>query len=352
MTSAEPRFLGPLHAVGAALLFGLSVPAAKTIVGELNPVLLAGLLYLGSGMGLGLLRLLWRNTSGGESLPSRRDIPWLLSASLFGGALAPALLMLGLSGASGAEASLLLNFEGVFTALLAWLVFRENVDLRIGVGMIMIVLVGVTLSWNAPGGSTINSNQILIILACFAWAVDNNLTRKVSHNDPVVIAAIKGLFAGGGNLLLALLLGAEVPSRVILFKAGVIGFLGYGISLALYILALRHIGAARTGAYFSLAPFFGASIALVIWPETIHWSFLFATGFMALGVWLHLTEKHEHLHVHEPMRHTHRHVHDEHHQHEHGPDDPPGEPHVHEHEHPRMEHSHPHYPDIHHQHEH
>lgn len=188
--------------------------------------------------------------------------------------------------------------------------------------------------------------------ACLCWGIDNNFTQKVSASDPVQSAALKGLIAGVVNLGIGLGVTRTLPPLPVLGGALALGFVSYGSSLVLFILALRGLGTARTGAYFSFAPFIGALLGIVLWREPVTAMLLAAGGLMALGLWLHFTKEHEHEHAHEPLTHSHRHVHDEHHQHEHGPDDPPGEPHVHWHEHPRLVHLHPHYPDIHHRHTH
>jgi drug/metabolite transporter (DMT)-like permease len=260
--------------------------------------------------------------------------------------------MFGLTMTPAASASLLLNMEGVLTALLAWFVFRENFDSRIALGMVSIVAGAVVLSWRGEVTVTNILGPLGVIGACLAWATDNNLTRKVALSDPVRIAMLKGLTAGTINLVLALLIGASMPSLVPLASAALLGFIGYGLSLVVFVLALREIGTARTGAYYSTAPFIGAVIAFIVLREPITPVLLISGGLMGFGVWLHLTERHEHEHEHEPVIHVHPHVHDEHHQHEHGPSDPPREPHTHRHAHVRLRHKHPHFPDTHHQHSH
>ncbi len=348
------KSIGILYAVAAAALFGASTPLSKVLVGQVLPVLLAGLLYLGSGIGLGLVRLARGRSSqdAGEASIPRAQWSWLAGAVLFGGALGPVLLMLGLASTSASASSLLLNLEGVFTALLAWFVFRENFDRRIALGMVAIVLGGLALSWQPGAGLSFSPGALLVIAACVCWGVDNNLTQKVSSSDPFQIAAIKGLVAGSVNLAIALALGASLPPLQVLAGALVVGFFGYGLSLACFVLALRHLGTARTGAYFSLAPFVGALASLLILREGVASTFWLATGLMGVGVWLHLTEKHEHQHGHEPLEHSHRHVHDEHHGHEHPPGVDPRESHTHAHIHEPMAHEHPHFPDIHHRHGH
>ncbi len=346
---------GILYAITAAILFGASTPFSKLLLGEVDPWLLAGLLYLGSGCGLTLWLLVGSRLSGKDKKEASLkggDVPWLAGAVCFGGVLGPLLLMLGLATTPAASASLLLNLEGVFTALLAWFVFKENFDRRIALGMAAITAGGALLSWDRDTAAGVPWGALGIAAACLAWAVDNNLTRKVSGGNPIQIAAVKGLVAGSVNLTLAFLVGSRPPGFPVVLAASAVGLLGYGVSLTCFVLALRHLGTARSGAYFSLAPFVGAVLSIGIFREGVSVYFGVAAALMGLGVWLHLTERHEHEHEHEELYHDHRHVHDAHHQHDHGPDDPPGEPHSHPHRHAPMRHSHPHYPDLHHRHSH
>ncbi len=341
---------GPLYGLLAAVLFGASTPFAKMLLAHCGPVLLAGLLYLGSGLGLGAWYLLAGQRERQASLV-RRDLPWLGAAILCGGVVAPVLLMVGLRAMDASAGSLLLNLEGVFTALLAWFLFRENFDRRIFLGMAAILGGAVLLAW--PTAQMHWSLAALPIAgACLAWALDNNLTRRVSGSDPVQIAGLKGLTAGVVNITIALSLGERWPSMGVVGSALLLGLLSYGVSLTCFVLALRFLGTARTGAYFSTAPFVGAALSLVFFREAPTAMFWIAGSLMALGVWLHLSENHEHTHTHEPLEHDHEHIHDEHHQHTHTSADPPGEPHSHTHVHARLTHRHPHYPDLHHQHEH
>ena len=344
---------GAPMALASAALFGASTPFAKLLLGTVDPWLLAGLLYLGSGIGLGLVQLARRPLGiGAAEAPLRRsDMPWLALVVLTGGVIGPVLLMFGLARTSAANAALLLNLEGLATMAIAWVVFRENVDRRILLGALAILAGAVLLSWRG-GPAGIGWGALLIAGACVAWGIDNNLTRKLSGADPVQIAMLKGVAAGTVNLGLALAQEAVPPAPATLLGAGLIGFLGYGVSLTLFVLALRHLGTARTGAYFSTAPFIGGAVAVVLFGEPVTARLLGAALLMAIGIALHLLERHEHEHVHGEMAHEHAHTHDEHHQHAHAPDDPPGEPHVHVHRHTRPAHRHPHYPDLHHRHEH
>ena len=322
------RWKGVACAIGAALLFGVSTPLAKSLLPQVAPMLMAGLLYLGSGVGLALYSLVRarsKSTGHKEAALTRIDAPWLAGAIAAGGVVAPVLLMWGLATSPASSASLLLNLEGVLTALLAWFVFKENFDRRIALGMALIAAGGVCVSWIGRPEADVPWSALAIIGSCLAWAIDNNLTRKVSAGDPVQIAMVKGLVAGSVNTALAFALGAQLPAVSTLMMTGVVGFFGYGVSLTLFVLALRHIGTARTGAYFSTAPFVGATISILFLGDNLTIGFGVAAILMALGVWLHLTERHEHQHRHEPMEHEHLHTHDEHHQHAHGPNDPPGE---------------------------
>jgi drug/metabolite transporter (DMT)-like permease len=347
---------GVLYALLAAALFGASTPFAKSLVGQVEPVMLAGLLYLGSGLGLFVYYVLragvQRARQDDNAGLAAADLPWLGGAIAAGGIAGPVLLMVGLTMTPASSASLLLNMEGVFTSMLAWFVFKENFDRRIFIGMLLIVGAGVLLSWEQVPSIGVPWGALAIVGACLCWGVDNNLTRKVSASDAVQIAGIKGLVAGAVNLGIAFSLGAHLPSVSTVVTAGVVGLCGYGLSLVMFVLALRHLGTARTGAYFSAAPFVGAVLSLLMLGEQPAFVFWIAAALMGIGIWLHLTETHEHDHLHEEMDHTHSHSHDAHHQHAHDFDWDGTEPHVHPHEHAPIRHAHKHYPDIHHRHEH
>ena len=343
---------GVLAALAAAVLFGASTPFAKALLGQLSPILLAGLLYLGSGVGLWALRIA---RDRGLALPVLTRSEWvsLIGAIAAGGVLGPALLMFGLSRASAADTSLLLNLEAAFTALIAWLVFRENAGGRVVLGMTLIIAGCLVLSWPSARTEPMSvAGTLAVSGACLCWGLDNNLTRGVSAADPVFVAASKGLVAGLTNVTLALALGARAPSLWLSTAAAGVGLLGYGLSLVLFVLALRALGSARTGAYFATAPFVGAAIAICVLHEPLSWAFFAGAALMAVGVWLHLTEHHGHEHVHEALTHSHPHRHDLHHQHVHAFAWDGREPHTHEHQHEPMRHSHRHYPDLHHRHGH
>jgi drug/metabolite transporter (DMT)-like permease len=339
---------GVAAALGAAALFGAGTPLAKLLLADVGPWMLAALLYLGSGIGL----TLWRVARRAPPVRlAQGDARWLAGAVLAGGVAGPVLLMFGLSRMPASGASLLLNAEGVFTALLAWFVFRENFDCRIAVGMVSIVAGAVLLSW--PGEARFGAAwpALAVLAACMAWAIDNNLTRKVALLDATWIAAVKGVAAGTVNLLLALAVGSALPAAPALAGGLMLGFVAYGVSLVLFVLGLRHLGTARTGAYFSVGPFFGALLAVSVLGEPVTAPLMAAGALMALGVWLHLSERHVHEHTHEAIEHEHEHEHDLHHAHPH----PAGQAalrHVHRHQHEPLSHAHPHFPDEHHRHSH
>lgn len=342
------------YALLAAALFGASPPFAKQLVGQTSPLLLAGLLYAGSALGLSLWLLIqrWRKDTGSDPGLKRSDLPWLIGAIISGGVAGPGLLMFGLATTTAADASLLLNLESVLTAVIAWVVFRENVDRRVFAGMFAIVLGSVLLSWSPGVGLGLSWGSLAIAAACLCWAIDNNLTRVISGGSPVQIAALKGGVAGTVNITFALALGAHWPAPSALVGAATIGLFGYGLSLVLFVLALRHLGTARTSAYFSTAPFVGVSLSLLWLQETPDAAFWVAAMLMALGVWLHVSEHHEHEHQHDALEHEHSHTHDAHHQHAHDDGWDGQEPHSHWHCHEPLRHSHPHYPDLHHRHSH
>ena len=338
-------------ALASAIFFGAVTPFSKYLLGGIDPWMLAGILYLAAGIGLLAVHLFNRSTAQKSSEVSlnSQDMPWLLTVIGIGGVVAPLLLVFGLSQTSASQASLLLNLEGLATMAIAWLAFKENVDRRLLLGAIVIISGALLLTWD---GSDFRFDQgsLLIACACIAWGIDNNLTRKISASDPVQIAMIKGLVAGSINLAIAFSLGAKLPTLEIASKAGVLGVFGIGISLVLFISALRHLGTARTGAYFSLAPFIGALLALAILHEALTWQLLLAGILMMFGLWLHLSERHDHEHIHDEVQHNHKHNHDEHHNHDHEGD--LSGPHAHTHYHAPLRHKHPHYPDLHHHHVH
>ena len=349
----KPLLRGPLLGLASAALFGAATPVAKLLLASIDAWMLAGLLYLSAGAGLITAWLLLRGLGLSASEPplTRANLPVLAGVIVAGGVAGPVLLFAGLTRMPAAEAALLLNLEGLATMVIAWAVFRESVDRRLLAGAGAILAGAVLLSWQSQGVA-LGLGALAVAGACLAWGIDNNLTRKLSGGDPVTIAAVKGIAAGGVNLAIAFAIGGELPAPGLLGLAALTGVFGYGVSLVLFILALRHLGAARTGAYFSTAPFIAALLAVAFLGEPLSPVLLIAGGLMALGVWLHVSESHAHEHVHTAEAHDHLHTHDAHHDHRHHAHDPPGVPHAHPHQHTPLRHSHPHYPDLHHRHPH
>ncbi|MFO1316034.1 MAG: EamA family transporter [Burkholderiales bacterium] len=345
---------GILFGLLSAVLFGASVPLAKALVGATPPIWLAALLYLGAGGGLLVVLAVRRRGRDRRSIawPNRADWRWVAAAIAAGGVAGPVALMYGLALTSGAAASLLLNLEAVVTALAAWFLFGENFDRRVALGMLAIVA-GAAVLAASPGAVPAGiAGPALIALACLCWALDNNLTRKASASDAVLLAALKGLVAGCANTVIALALGFAAPPWEVVAGAAAVGFLGYGVSLVLFIVALRELGTARAGAYFAVAPFFGAALAVAMGQDSVTLALGIAAVLMGAGVWLHVAERHDHEHQHAPLEHTHAHRHDEHHRHAHAVAWDGREPHVHSHVHASLRHTHPHYPDVHHRHGH
>jgi len=346
-----------IQALLAAVLFGASAPGAKLLLDMIEPIPLAGFLYLGSGVGLLLFRGIRRLGSQSvkvEARISKADVPWLAGAVLSGGVAAPIVLMFSLQTTPAATASLLLNFEGVATALIAALVFKEAIGGRIWWAVACITTASLLLSLNLSGQWGISLGALGVLGTCALWGLDNNLTRTISAKDPLSIVIIKGLGAGGFSLILALILQTSFPKPLAVLGAMLLGSLSYGVSIALFILAMRDLGAARTSAFFGTAPFVGALISFLLFRKFPSTPFLISLPIMILGAVLLLGEEHAHKHLHAVSEHDHRHRHDDgHHTHDHAEEEiPDSGVHSHPHIHEAIEHTHPHKPDIHHRHNH
>jgi len=334
----------------AAALFGVSAPISKRLLGDVSPQVLAGLLYLGAGLALTLYRALRPATT--EAPLVKADLPKLAAVVAAGGVAGPVLMLFGLQRTSAVTSSLLLNLEAPFTIALAVLVFREHLG-RYAAGAMALILAGAAILRLQPGAHRADTPGVLLLAgACAAWALDNNLTQRLSLRDPFALVRVKTLAAGSFNLALGLLIAGRMPSPRVTMAALALGSVSYGASVVLDAYALRLVGAAREAAYFATAPFLGALAAILLTSERPGWSDGLAMAVMAAGVALLLRERHGHGHAHEALDHAHAHVHDEHHQHAHGPDDPAGEPHAHTHHHAPLAHDHAHTPDAHHRHRH
>jgi drug/metabolite transporter (DMT)-like permease len=352
----QTKFYPALQALFAAVLFGASAPLSKLLLGEIQPVPLAAFLYLGSGSGAFLMLFFQRLRSGGQTVEahlSRGDLPWLGAALLAGGIGAPIILLLGLERTPASTASLLLNFEGVATTLIAVSFFKESIDRRIAWAIGLVTMASILLTW-IGGNWGFSLGALGIVGACILWGLDNNFTRHISAKNPLVIVGVKGLGAGTFSLVLSFLTKQQLPSLNIILLAMLLGSISYGISIQLFIVAMRHLGAARTSTLFGIAPFVGVALSLVLLREKPQILFWVALPVMLAGAWLMLTENHKHSHIHVPIEHNHSHSHtDEHHVHVHQEEIPlVNGSHSHEHLHEPLEHEHAHAPDIHHRHEH
>ena len=342
------------QAILAAVLFGASAPISKLLLGKTDPIPIAAFLYLGSGIGLLLYRCFQRMGNNSVTLEAgigKNDIKWLIGAVFAGGVLAPIILMFSLRNTPASTASLLLNFEGVATTLIAVLAFKESIGNRIWVAILSITTASILLSWNSNGGWGISISALGVLAACFLWGIDNNFTRNISAKDPLIIVTAKGICAGTFSLLLALSLRNTLPDIRIVLGAMGVGFFSYGLSIVLFILAMRSLGASRTSAFFGTAPFVGVVISFLLFREIPNSLFLISLPFMVMGAILIMSEKHGHEHIHDPLEHEHRHSHEDgHHIHEH--EEGTIKEHSHVHIHQAFKHFHSHMPDIHHRHAH
>lgn len=349
LSEQRPELLGPACALGAAALFGLSTPAAKLLLRDVSPVMLAGLLYIGAAAAL----FGYRAIAGPASRESRiksHDLPLVAGMIAFGGVLGPILLFLGLKQLSAVTASLLLNLELPFTVLIAIMVMGEHVGCG-QLAAITAVVIGSLLVGLGPGEVRGGLIGVLEICgACLCWGIDNNLTQRVSLRDPVSVARLKTLAAGACAVIAALWLENPIPAAMPLSCALVIGALCYGLSIVLVVKALRIIGAAREAAYFATAPFVGAVASALIFRAALTALQVAGAAFMVLGAGVLTRERHSHAHRHDEIFHEHLHYHDEHHQHRHR--GAVAESHSHPHRHTAVVHEHRHFPDLHHRHDH
>jgi drug/metabolite transporter (DMT)-like permease len=346
---SNPIIIGVLVALAAAVCFGVTAPFIQSLGRGLGPFTTAGLLYLGAA--LGSLRLPRRGVERLEPPLRRAHLGRLAAVAFFGAALAPTLFAWGLQRVSATTASLLLNAEAVFTVALAALVWREQVGRRALLAAAIMCLAGIVAVGGAPRSSHGLVGIAAILGAVLAWALDNVLTRPLADLDPAAVVRGKALLGVTLTAALALLRREPFPTFGVLSGLLLCGATGYGLSLRLYLLAQRRIGAARTGSIFALAPFIGAAVAMLLGDRSPSWATGLAVVLFAAGAVLHLTEKHAHGHHHEALEHEHAHRHDDgHHDHAFGADSP--QPHSHPHRHPEREHSHPHGPDAHHGHSH
>src|SRR5258706_2626702 len=338
-----------LQALLAAIFFRASAPIAKLLLGDTAPIFLAAFLYIGSGTGISLVKLTQRMRSKEvEAGIKRADIKWLVGAIISGGILAPIVLMISLQNTPASTASLLLNFEGVGTTIIALLFFKEAIGRRAWTAIIVVTLASILLSTNFVSSWGMSVGAFGVVFACVLWGVDNNFTRNISGKDPLAIVAWKGLVAGMFSFFLAWFLGDPFPAAKTILGTLILGFVSYGLSTMVFIPSMRALGAGRTTALYGTAPLAGVLLSIIIFGEFPSFLFVIAAILMIGGALLLINEQHEHSHVHTALFHEHSHRHDDP---AHGHDEVDGA-HSHEHEHPAEEHAHDHMPDIHHRHGH
>jgi drug/metabolite transporter (DMT)-like permease len=352
MTTKNNQMHGPLLATLSAGLFGISPVLCKLLIGDMSPALLAGLLYLGSGVGLQILLIFQRRNSLRELMQlSPQHRIKLLGAVLSGGVIAPLCLTYGIKYGTATEVTLLLNLETVATTLIAWLIFKEYIGPRVWAGKLLILIAAAIVVLKSEGGFDFSLSGILVVLACIFWGIDNNLTRDVEELSSTVLASIKGLGAGVFTIMLALLFSNGSATGFQIGGALLVGSLSYGLSLVLFVEALRKIGSARTATFFATGPFVGTLLSVVLLGERPSVFYWVAVSLMLAGIFLLYNEIHRHLHTHKATEHDHTHSHDEHHQHLHEEADV-ATSHAHFHVHEEITHIHGHWPDIHHRHTH
>lgn len=280
------RKKGVLCAVLAAAFYALNAPVSKLLLGQVPPAMMAAFLYLGAGLGMGGVLLLGRRRNGaGERKGfARRDMPYVIGMVLLDIA-APVFLMFGIRSASAANVSLLNNFEIVATSLIALCIFGERISPKLWLGIALVTLSSILLSVETAGSFAFTAGSLWVLAACLCWGLENNCTRMLSHGDPVRIVVVKGLGSGVGALGIALCIGEKLPGGVAVLGALGLGFVAYGLSIALYIYAQRELGAARTSAYYAVAPFIGVTVSLIIFREIPTVSFYAALAIMAAGTY-------------------------------------------------------------------
>lgn len=337
------------YALLAAALYGMSAPFSKMLLSEIHPTLLAGLLYLGAGSGMLVWNSIRKQQTGKapDAKLTRSDFPYVSGMILLDVA-APIFLMTGLNQTTAESASLLNNFEIVATCLLASLFFRESIGRRMMVAILLIICASIMLSVENVGNLSLSPGSLLVLAACLCWGLENNCTRMLSLKNPLQIVVVKGFGAGMTAVLLFFLFGGVFRFNIMMAYSLLLGFVSYGMSIFFYILSQRHLGAARTSAYYAAAPFIGVILSWIFLGETVNGTFAVALVLMLTGTYVAMTEDHQHQHSHEPLTHTHAHNHqDGHHQHS----ESEGE-HSHPHSHEAFSHTHEHTPDLHHVHRH
>ena len=346
------RRVNPIvYAVLAAVCYGVSTPVSKVLLGEIPPAMMASLLYLGAALGMGIINLLSNRKSAvqTEAKLSKKDWSYIIGMILLDIA-APIFLMIGISSSAPANASLLNNFEIVATTLIACLIFKETIGMRMMWSLALIMASSIILSLESDS-FVFSTGSLLVILASTCWGLENNCTRMLSMKDPLQIVIVKGIGSGIGSLIIAIASKGLSYNLLYIFFALLLGFFAYGLSIFFYIRAQRELGAARTSAYYAIAPFVGAALSMAVFNDNLPLKFFVALVIMGGGAYLAAFEKHGHKHTHDICDHDHRHSHDDDH-HSHTHEFPVSSDHSHPHTHERVIHAHSHTLDIHHSHSH
>jgi drug/metabolite transporter (DMT)-like permease len=339
-------------AILAAALYAISSPVSKLLLKEIPPTLMASFLYLGAGLGMSIVGVVkhMKSKEKAEARLTKKELPFTaLMVAL--DIAAPIFLMFGLTMTTASSASLLNNFEIVATSLIALLLFKESISKRLVGAIFLITISSIILSIRDISSFSLSFGSIFVLLACICWGLENNCTRKLSIKDPLEIVVIKGFGSGIGALLIALSLGERTNNILYIISALLLGFFAYGLSIFFYIYAQRDLGAAKTSAYYAIAPFIGVGLSLIIFREVPSWSFVVALLIMIIGTYFASTEEHNHRHSHILITHEHSHNHeDDHHNHIHNKTIIKNHNHIHTHE--ECTHWHKHTQEIHHSHVH
>jgi len=340
-----------LYAILAAVCYGISLPVSKIMLNEIPPIFMASLLYLGAGLGMGIVVLMKnpKDKLRKEAQLNKNDLPYIIGMIVLDIA-APIFLMSGLILSTPASVSLLNNFEIVATSVIALVFFKEMIGKRMWTAIVLITISTIILSFEDIFNFTFSIGSLFVLAACIAWGFENNCTRMMSLKNPLEIVVLKGIGSGIGSLVIAIITKAYSINIVYILFSLLLGFFAYGLSVYFYILAQRNLGASRTSAYYAFAPFIGVILSFIFFQQALNVSFIVALVVMALGTYFAASERHIHLHLHKTIEHEHRHNHrDGHHNHEH---EIIVEEHSHLHKHEAQEHKHLHLPDLHHNHAH
>ena len=284
--------IGIFLAVLAAALYAINAPLSKILLDYMPSTLMAGFLYVGAGLGMGVIALIrqCRKSEHTEARLTRAELPFTVAMVLLDIA-APICLLLGLKFTTAANASLLNNFEIVATAIIALMVFRERISPRLWGGILFVTASCALLSFEDLASLRFSFGSLFILLACVCWGFENNCTRKISSKDPLQIVLLKGIFSGLGSVIIGLCIGERITVLWSVFAVLGVGFVAYGLSIFFYVYAQRRLGAARTSAYYAVAPFIGALLSLVIFREMPPYTYFIALGLMIVGAWLCADDK-------------------------------------------------------------